>query len=684
VGNPTPAHGFRPATIKRILGLLNELTVPTCIPATVALLVLGILTIAVGWCISIPPTLPGDEIYVVERVAGLTARTLANLPQMPDAPPASALNEAGVWLTAAGVLLLVIGFALKNSYRLICGRLVRSARDIRLLVADDAAAMGLAELPSAATPVMLLPPSASIQFAPHLRLPLDATFLQRTLPHCAERARELLALDHDCNINIDIARRLGNLRRDRGAPPLQRLRLRVDSRAQRLSIGRSDPGEFAGFASDMRLTSVPAARCRSLLRDQPPNKIRTFRLTGRPALVIVGLGDLGIELLNQLCAQAQSPALDPLRIVIVDSTAHSLARDLREAFPALSAVVEILPLALESGLPQFSQVLLTRLSNEGMMPLCIYIALTDDALVDAWERELALAGRAAGAPFALVLPVHRLGLPRTGRSLLAEEEVLDVLPQRQHAAYVQKLRDISPPNGVAMADWAHLPFEYQEDNRSAADHLWTAARDLNVSIVAGAAGLHSLPDDAKIEPLAMAEHRRWHANRALAGWRQGAARDESARTHPLLTQWTLLPESEREKNRNVIRELPDTLASAGYRLRPLANCAIPLNRGQLDVARATVSGACERLRREDPTALAHFVVIVESVEHFRLAQDLAARSDAVVSLVLPQSLGGLAVAAGQQPESATALALASWKVWLAQAEMVEQLLGGDSSLLENG
>jgi hypothetical protein len=374
--------------------------------------------------------------------------------------------------------------------------------------------------------------------------------------------------------------------------------------------------------------------------------------------------------------------MDPLRIVIVDSTAQGMAAELREALPALAAVVEILPLALESGLPQFSQVLLTKLSAEDLTPLCIYIALTDPALSEAWERELAMAGRASGAAVALVLPVHRLGMMETGHSLLAEEEVLDVLPQRLHAEYVQKLPAGASGIEVAGNQWARLPFEYQEDNRSAADHLWTTARDLNLIIAPGSTGLRAVPATADIEPVAMAEHRRWHASRALAGWRAGSARAEDAHVHPLLTAWALLPEEAREKNRNVVRELPDALASAGYGLRRLVTEVLPPTRGRPEAARAAAHECCERLRREDPAALSHLVLTVDSVEQFRLAQQLAARSDALVSLVLPQPLVGLAVADGQRPEAATALMLSSWKIWLTQPTAIEQLLAAERTLVE--
>ena len=50
--------------------------------------------------------------------------------------------------------------------------------------------------------------------------------------------------------------------------------------------------------------------------------------------------------------------------------------------------------------------------------------------------------------------------------------------------------------------------------------------------------------------------------RRADGWTLGA-RDDKARTHPSLVPWDELPESEKEKDRDVVRAIPDLLAAAG-------------------------------------------------------------------------------------------------------------------------
>jgi hypothetical protein len=80
------------------------------------------------------------------------------------------------------------------------------------------------------------------------------------------------------------------------------------------------------------------------------------------------------------------------------------------------------------------------------------------------------------------------------------------------------------------------------------------------------AGRSDAMTDDEIETLARVEHRRWAAERLLAGWRHGAARDDRARLHPDLVPYEELDEATREKDRDMVRALPEVLALAGMRM----------------------------------------------------------------------------------------------------------------------
>jgi len=682
--NATAARGLAPAAVRRILVIVNRLAVPACLPFVLALLLLGVAAVAFGWWQSLAAILPGDEFYALQRVAELTTHTLTGSQQAPDAPAPGALIHTGVGVAVAGIIVLVLGGLIRVLKAFIHVRLMSSARDLRLVLADDDVGIGIAALSSQSTTVSLLQPEMPLRSGPGLSVSLSSDFFARTLPRCAGHVRELLALSRDTDRNLELARGLMTCRR-RVAPivPLHRVRVRIDGRSQRLSVGREGLAEFAEKGTDVGLSSLPEARCRQLLRKQPPNKVRTIDLEGRPALVIVGLRETGIELLARACAQAQSPCLDPLVIVLVDAEALAVVRDLRLAYPALSVAVDLVAVALEASLPQSAATLLSKLGAEGLTPTFILIALEEPSLTDAWDRELALAGRTFGYPSPLVLPVLYPRRRHSDRSLLIDEEELDALPRQRHAAYLERWRQSGEPASGATVDWPALPFDYQEDNRFAADHLWTKARDLDLWIAPGIQGLASLPPSSDVEALAMAEHRRWVASRAIAGWRFGAPRSEVLRIHPSLVDWLDLDEAERDKDRSTVIELSQMFAASGLRLRQLDGFALPQNTCRDGNLADILSLVGRAGRRATEGLVLHLVIAIDSVERFRLAQEIAARTDMALSLVLAQPLSGLAIAAGQVPGAAATLMESAWKIWLTRPDAVERVLARWPSLPED-
>jgi RyR domain len=646
---------------------------PACVPIAVGAIVLGIAGIALGWWGVLPAILPGDELFNVERVAGLTLRSLVSWPQPQDAPAAPWLAKDGIGAVIAGMAILFLGIVLSALRGVINGALVRAARDVRLVVLDDAAAAAVAAAPTALTTVLLGDQSLVLSESPVLTARLDDSFLVDTLPHCAANTRELLALGVDANANINLARRLIALRQGLAPPPrpLDRLFIRIDPRELRSSIGRSNFSEFADAAADARLTSLPEARCRCLLRAQPPSKIRLVNRNGRAAIVVIGLGATGLELLARLCAQAQSPNYDPLIIVLVDTEAPAVARKLLELWPALTLAAEFVPLALESRLPQSATSLFRYLNQEQLVPTCVYTALEDAPLAAAWEREVSLAVRLLGQDSPLVLSVGHAA--ESDRSLLAEEATLEPLQRQLHIDYLERRRDAGDRPTQATVNWSRLPFDLQEDNRSVADHLWTKARDMDFRIIAGNNDYEALSAETDIERLAAAEHRRWIASRAVAGWRFGATQSASERTHPSMIPWSQLTEAERAKDRDVIRQIARVLRAGGLSVQPLMSVSVARKAVSESSASALIAEA-QILARSTPGAAPHFILAVEDARGFRLAKRLTEIADVAVSLVLAQPLTGLAIAAGLPEQVASQLANLAQTVWITRPDALDDVL----------
>ena len=74
------------------------------------------------------------------------------------------------------------------------------------------------------------------------------------------------------------------------------------------------------------------------------------------------------------------------------------------------------------------------------------------------------------------------------------------------------------------------------------------------------------PNDPRVERLAKREHERWLQAKSKAGWRFSERRNDEQRVHPCMCAWEELPEDEKRKDRLLVVEIPEIVASAGMTL----------------------------------------------------------------------------------------------------------------------
>ena len=67
-----------------------------------------------------------------------------------------------------------------------------------------------------------------------------------------------------------------------------------------------------------------------------------------------------------------------------------------------------------------------------------------------------------------------------------------------------------------------------------------------------------------LETLAEAEHERWMQSKFDVGWAYAPETDKAKKLHQCLIPWKDLPEDEKEKDRVLVRGIPEILARAGY------------------------------------------------------------------------------------------------------------------------
>ena len=71
-------------------------------------------------------------------------------------------------------------------------------------------------------------------------------------------------------------------------------------------------------------------------------------------------------------------------------------------------------------------------------------------------------------------------------------------------------------------------------------------------------------NEDEIEVLAEKEHARWVRQKQENGWRYGSATDKSRMLHRDLVPWNELTESDKEKDRFMVRAIPRIVEKAGY------------------------------------------------------------------------------------------------------------------------
>lgn len=156
---------------------------------------------------------------------------------------------------------------------------------------------------------------------------------------------------------------------------------------------------------------------------------------------------------------------------------------------------------------------------------------------------------------------------------------LDLMAERIHEAYrrgVAKLpAEPGNPAPAANKTWLDLSAEERDGNREPADHMWAKLRTLGYELEMAPIGSTAAPTglssaiEEHIEELASSEHYRWMAWRLINGWTYGTPRDNAAKKHPDIVSYEDLTEEGREKDRMIVRIIPQLLETGRLAARKI-------------------------------------------------------------------------------------------------------------------
>lgn len=156
-------------------------------------------------------------------------------------------------------------------------------------------------------------------------------------------------------------------------------------------------------------------------------------------------------------------------------------------------------------------------------------------------------------------------------------EALDAMARTLHNAYLQTQLDAGGDvaRNASLIAWSDLPAHKKKANQHAAAHIDVKlriavceTRDLNDPETE----VDFPPEEETMELLAQLEHRRWMADKFLAGYSYGPVRDEDRMLHPDLISWEVLTEADKQKDRDNIGQIASLL-----RLQGMKVCATPAN-----------------------------------------------------------------------------------------------------------
>jgi hypothetical protein len=150
---------------------------------------------------------------------------------------------------------------------------------------------------------------------------------------------------------------------------------------------------------------------------------------------------------------------------------------------------------------------------------------------------------------------------------------IESLARAAHEAYCEesRARGETAATNASLRSWDDLSEDLKNSNRAQVGDIPNKLRavGLELTVNGGTPATEFTLTDAQTEDLAIQEHNRWVAERKRRGWTYAPVRDNARKHHPLMVPWDEVVETEREKDRSAIRNLPRLVQKAGFRVRPL-------------------------------------------------------------------------------------------------------------------
>ena len=334
---------------------------------------------------------------------------------------------------------------------------------------------------------------------------------------------------------------------------------------------------------------------RRLLNMFPPFGEPSGTTEDQAHLLIVGLGHMGESLVMRAIRDWRNVRKDDskrMRITMIDRQANTLKESLYLRYPQIDRYCDLMAQQLDMQASEFLRDGFLVNLNVGDVTT-VYVCSEDDSLsfssAVAMHRHITAQGKSIpivvrmsedSGLAKLLKPEDESAeefkdlhtfclLEQTCRPDLLVGGLRETMARAMHEDYVRNeaRKGETPKTNPSMVPWEYLPEDLKDSNRYEADCFVERLKPFDYQVVpltGWDAESFEFPPEI-LEEMAEIEHDRWCSRKRLAGY-TFAPGQKTDRTHPDLLSWDQLPQETKEKDRNIVRGLPQILAQAGFQI----------------------------------------------------------------------------------------------------------------------
>jgi hypothetical protein len=417
-----------------------------------------------------------------------------------------------------------------------------------------------------------------------------------------ERARirtadYLFAASEDDGANLGVALRVMEAAQKTPRKRASRLGVFVHIAEPQLRASLRRQNAFQPAGDDFRISmfNVFDTMARRLLSLQPldyktilPNDESTVQI------VIVGFGWMGEAILVRAAMMGHYANLKRLKAVVIDRHANRKKTMLGLRYPQFDRVADVKFVESDVEEPKTLENIAARCADPKAIST---VLIAFDHATRGLSVAASLAERLKGE-----VPVRLRVSDQSGLSTLAGSDAaaailprnvtvfgsldeacakenfsggdLDKMARAMHENYVARQMKNNPdrPRVGNLAYWQQLTDDLIDSNRQQADHIPVKLRAIgsHVAVKGDPKELGPLVEgftEKEVELLAKLEHRRWMAERFLAGWVHGRHKDIANRVSPYLVEWDHVPPNIQQYDRDFAEILPGVLKLVNSEVR---------------------------------------------------------------------------------------------------------------------